>query len=153
MLIVSTYPLIRKPEQFYNAGGPPSFEARQFSSTTEEGEYWATLHLLAAMNAPTKLREPQSNFPWLAVMGRDGIWPIQEPERPTILASPQPKPTQSVGWKLFFSLSSMFCVIFAGVAIYFNSKTSHTDKASETEETEPAAEVAGEHVPLGWLAA
>ncbi len=39
MLIISSYPLIRKPEQFYDPGDNTEREAPQFSSAVEEGEY------------------------------------------------------------------------------------------------------------------
>ena len=135
MLMITNYPLIRKPDEFYNSGMPRQRDAPQFSSATEEGEYWATLRLLSKMKVGEKSVDRPVDSPWIAVMGRDGIWPITEPVNSKIRSLPQPAPSQSLGWKLFFSLASIFCLGFAGAIIYFNSK------------------IDSEHLPFGWLAA
>lgn len=148
MLIVTTYPLIRKPEQFYNPGNSSQLEAPQFSSAIEEGEYWATLHLLADTGVTAKGHEPQVSAPWLAVMGRDGIWPIRVPAQANQANVPQPAPFQSVGWKLFFALTTLSCVVFAGLVIYFNSGVAGWFQPRSSQPNEICR-----RLPLGWLAA
>jgi hypothetical protein len=102
MLMATDYPLFHIP----GVQNP-----HQFSSATQEGEYRAALQVVAEA---TGQRPPGFTFddaPHINVMGRDGIWPITSAEN-FRGASP------SGGWRLVFSLVSLFCLGFAGAIVY-----------------------------------
>lgn len=130
MLMATSYPLFHKPGKDKSG----LVDEQQFSSAAEEGEYRATLQLISQLDPSLK---ESSTFkvsqPWLAVIGRDGIWPLQEPfdaaAGPSLLIPFQ----ASLGWKLGFYLVSIFCLAFSWAVIYFNWNQTN------------------QHLPLGWL--
>jgi hypothetical protein len=123
MLMATTYPLFHSPVEA---------DAPQFSSAVEEGEYWATISLIPGVMPDPVNTKAVNTKPWLAVVGRDGIWPIREPE-----GNPGPltRLSTSLGWTVGFTLATLFCLAFSGAVFYFNWNNK------------------GEDLSIGWLSA
>ncbi|HYM06362.1 MAG TPA: hypothetical protein VEU11_07345 [Terriglobales bacterium] len=168
MMMVTSYPLFAA-----NQGWTKSWEGqrkkRQFSSASAEGVYNAGLMLLDRFKSKDEKSKPPVEYAapylddnlsssecprpalWLAVVGRDGLWPLTTLEvngQEELWAMPGGKTPgdfedkkwtaiegknvtsdgrpwlagASRGWELGFWLLTLFCALFAAGVIYSNRK-------------------------------